>query len=213
MDEQLAVFKCPKCGTRYLTTANTTPRKKLCITCRRKQGLLNQQSKRLRKELERLLQGKELSKNHKKGILLEYAVSKTLDGLGIPHEHNPFDITYPCFQEENPDIIIKALDTVIECKNLGRSETDKLNCGWLNQNVVERKKVNSFGEKIVVFSHKPESSLKEYLESRGWRAYAVGNQILTVRQAHDAIPRLRQQLCWLREKMKAREHLSSYATN
>ncbi|MCJ7424382.1 hypothetical protein MUP01_08980 [Candidatus Bathyarchaeota archaeon] len=89
----MSVFKCPKCGKTYQTTANIKRRRRICIACRRKQGLLNQQSKRLQKELERLQQGKELSRNHKKGMLLEYAVSKTLDELGIPHDHNPFDIT------------------------------------------------------------------------------------------------------------------------
>jgi hypothetical protein len=208
----MSVSKCPKCGKTYLTTANTTSRKKICIACRRKQGLLNQQSKRLQKELERLLQGKELSKNHKKGMLLELAVSKTLEELGIPHYHNPFDITYPCYQETNPDIVIETLNAVIECKNLNRSQTEHLTRGWLDANIIRRPQVSSFEEKIAVFGYEPRLRLKEYLKTKGWRTYSTWSQILTLGQAHDAIPRLKQQLYWLREKMKAREELPSYAS-
>jgi hypothetical protein len=208
----MSASKCPKCGKTYLATANTTSRKKICIACRRKQGLLNQQSIRLQKELERLLQGKELSKNHKKGMLLEYAVSKTLDELGIPHDPNQFDITYPCYQGTRPDIVIEALSVVIECKNLNRSETEILTRGWLDVNIIKRPQVNSFEEKIAVFGYEPKLKLKEYLGTKGWRTYSTGSQILTMGQAQNAIPRLKQQLYWLREKMKAREKLSSYAS-
>jgi hypothetical protein len=176
-------------------------------------GLLNQQSKHLQKELERLLQGKILSRNHKKGLLLEYAVSQTLDQLGIPNDPNPFDITYPCFQENRPDIIIGALNVVIECKNLNRLETRKLNRGWLDTNIIKRPQVASFEEKIAVFSYVPRQSTADYLETKGWRTYSVGSQILTLEQAKNSIPRLKQQLCWLREKMKAREKLSSYVSD
>ena len=212
MNEQLAVSKCPKCGKTYLTTANTTSRKKMCIACRRKQGLLNQQSRHLQEELERLLQRKELSGNHKKGILLELAVSRTLDKLGIPHYHNPFDITYPCYQESNPDIVIQVLNAVIECKNLNRSQVEHLTRGWLDVNIIKRPQVSSFDEKIAVFSYEPRPTRKKYLETKGWRTYSTGNQILTLGQAHNAIPRLKQQLYWLREKMKAREKLFSYVS-
>jgi hypothetical protein len=212
MDEQLAVSKCPKCGKTHLTTGNTTSGK-VCITCRRKQGLVNQQSKRLRKELDRLLEGKELSRNHKKGMLLEYAVSTALDQLGIPNDSNPFDLTYPCYQENRPDIIVRVLNVVIECKNLNRSETRKLNRGWLDANIIERPQVGSFEEKIAVFSYEPQQSTADYLETKGWRTYSIGSQILTLEQAKNSIPRLKQQLCWLREKMKAREKLSSYVSN
>jgi hypothetical protein len=208
----MGVFKCAKCGKTYLTTANTTSRKKICIACRRKQGLLNQQSKRLRKELDRLLKGKELSRNHKKGVLLEYAVSQTLDQLGIPNDPNPFNITYPCYQENRPDIVIEALNVVIECKNLNRSQTEHLTRGWLDANIIKRPQVSSFEEKIAVFGYKPRQSTADYLETKGWRTYSTGNQLLTRGQAENAIPRLKQQLCWLREKMKAKETLSSYVS-
>jgi len=188
----MSVFKCPRCGKRYLTTAKTTSRKKICISCRRKQGLLNQQSKRLQKELERLLQGKELSRNHKKGMLLELAVSKTLDELGIPHDHNPFDITYPCYQEDNPDIVIGILSVVLECKNLNRSETEHLTRGWLDANIVRRPQVSSFEEKIAVFGYEPRQTTTEYLKTKGWRTCVTGSQILTLGQAQNAIPRLKQ---------------------
>lgn len=208
----MGVFECPKCGKRYLTTANTTSRKKICIACRKKQGLLNQQSKHIQKELERILKEKELSKNHKKGMLLEYAVSKTLDEIGIPHDPNPFDITYPCYQESKPDIVIKTLNVVIECKNLNRSQTEHLTRGWLDVNIVKRPQVSSFEEKIAVFGYEPRPLLKQCLETKGWRTYSTGNQILTLGQAQNAVPRLKQQLYWLREKMKAREKLPSYAS-
>jgi hypothetical protein len=210
---KIVTYKCKICGEERTTTDDAIfYREKICGTCRRKLGLANEESEHLQKELERLLQNKELSSNHKKGMLLEYAVSQTLDELGIPHDHNPFDITYPCYQEENPDIIIKALDTIVECKNLGKSETDNLTRGWMNQNVVEREKVSSFKNKIVVFSHEPKSSLVEYLQTKGWRTYTTESQVLTLGQARTAIPRLKQQLCWLREKIKSREKLSSYVS-
>lgn len=209
---ELVEYKCKICGETITTTDDTRGyHERICIACRRKQGLINEESKRLQKELERLQQGKELSTNHKKGMLLEYAVSETLNGLGIPHEHNPFDITYPCYQEENPDIIIKALNAVLECKNLSKSTTDRLTPSWIDKNVINRPKVNAFEEKIVVFGYPLKLSLKKYLKDREWRTCAIGSQILTPRHANDAIPRLKQELYWLREKMKAREILSSYA--
>jgi hypothetical protein len=210
---RIVKYICKKCGEERTTTKGTIyDREKICGACRRKLGLVSEESKHLQKELERLQQGKELNENDKKGILLEYAVSETLDGLGIPHEHNPFDITYPCYQEENPDIIIEALDTVIECKNLSKSQTDHLTPSWIDRNVIDRPKVNAFEEKIVVFGYPLKLSLKKYLKGRGWRTCGIGNQILTPRQAYDAIPRLKQELYWLREKMKAREELPSYAS-
>jgi len=204
------IFKCRECGNRILTLDSTKSDNTLCIACRRKHGFLNKESEHLQKELERLLEGKELNRNDKKGLLLELAVSMTLDELGIPHEHNPFDITYPCYQENNPDIVIGKLNVVIECKNLNRLQTEHLTHGWLDANIIRRPKVSSFEEKIVVFSHEPRLTVIEYLRGKGWRTYAVESQILTQSQAYNAIPRLKQQLYWLREKMKAREELSSY---
>ena len=111
---KIVTYKCKICGEERTTTDDTTYyHERICGTCRRRLGLVNEESKRLNKELERLQQGKELSSNHKKGMLLEYAVSKTLDQLGIPNDPNPFDTTYPCYQENRPDIIIKALNTVV----------------------------------------------------------------------------------------------------
>lgn len=210
---KIVEYKCKECGEERTTTDDTIYyHERICGACRRKQGLTNQQSKRLQKELEHLQQGKELSKNHEKGMLLEYAVSETLNELGIPHEHNPFDITYPCYQETNPDIVIKTLNAVIECKNLNRSQTEHLTRGWLDENVIRRPQVSSFEEKIAVFGYEPRLTLREYLRTKGWRTYSAWSQILTLVQAHDAIPRLKQQLYWLREKMKAREKLSSYVS-
>jgi len=210
---KIVEFKCKKCGEERTTTDDTIYyRQKICGACRRKLGLLNEESKHLQKELDRLLKGKELSRNHKKGMVLEYAVSQALDRLGIPNDPNQFDITYPCYQESRPDIIIEALNVVIECKNLNRSETQNLTRGWLDANIINRPQVGSFDEKIAVFSYEPKQSTADYLETKGWRTYSVGSQILTLEQAKNSIPRLKQQLCWLRERMKAREKLSSYVS-
>jgi hypothetical protein len=206
----MSTFTCSKCGKKYFTTAKTIPRKKICIACRRKQGLLNEESKHLQKEIDRLRQGKKLSENDEKGILLEFAVSKTLDELEIPHKANPFDITYPCYQEDNPDIIVEALNTTLECKNLNRLQTNHLTRGWLDRNVIDRPKVTAFEEKIVVFGYRPKESIKLYLKTKGWRTCAAGSQILTSRQAIDAVPKLKQELIWLREKLKARQQLPFY---
>jgi len=63
-------------------------------------------------ELERFVQGKRLNKNDLKGLLMEMAVSNALCDLGIPHEHNPFNNTYPNFQNTRPDIVIEKLNAV-----------------------------------------------------------------------------------------------------
>ena len=110
------------------------------------------ESERIGKELERLLEGKELSRNQKVGALLEKAVSDALNELRIPHDHNPFDTTYVCYQGKGPDIIIKKRDTIVECKNLSRKQVQHLTGDWLNRNVIERPDVTSYKNKIVVFS-------------------------------------------------------------
>ena len=206
-------FRCTKCGNEILTTDDTeSSKEKICIACRRKQGLASQESERLRKELGRLLEGKELSRNQKVGALLEKAVSDALNELRIPHDHNPFDTTYVCYQGKGPDIIIKKLDTIIECKNLSRKQVQHLTADWLNRNVIERPNVTSHKDKILVISYRPRPRLVEHLKVHGWRVYGVGNQILTQREAYEAVPRLKQQLVWLSNRLRAREELPYYAT-
>jgi hypothetical protein len=206
-------FKCRKCGKAILTTDEAKSYiERICIGCRRKQGLVSPESERLRKELQRLLEGKELSRNHRLGVLLEKAVSDALNELRIPHDHNPFDITYPCYQEDNPDIVIGKLSTIIECKNLNKKQIDHLTPKWLNDNVIERPKVSSYNNKIVVFSYRPRSLLVRHLQTRRWRVYSVGYQILNLEQGDNALLRLKQQLHWLSNRLRAREELTYYTS-
>lgn len=58
-------------------------------------------------EFVRFAEGRKLSKNDIKGFLMEKAVSDVLYSLKIPHDHNPFDITYPCYQNKRPDIVVE----------------------------------------------------------------------------------------------------------
>jgi hypothetical protein len=206
-------YKCQKCGEERTTTDDSIYYfERICGACRRKLGLASQESMRFRKELERLLEGKELSRNQKVGALLEKAVSDALNELRIPHDHNPFDTTYVCYQGKGPDIIIKKLDTIIECKNLSRKQVQHLTGDWLNRNVVERPDVTSYKNKIVVFSYRPRPRLVKHLKKvHEWRVYSIENQILTQRQAYEAVPRLKQQLCWLSNRLRAREELPYYA--
>jgi hypothetical protein len=206
-------YKCQKCGEERTTTDDTIYYlEKICGACRIKLNLASQESMRFRKELQRLLEGKELSRNQKVGALLEKAVSDALNELRIPHDHNPFDTTYVCYQGKGPDIIIKKLDTIIECKNLSRKQVQHLTADWLNGNVIERPDVTSYKNKIAVFSYRPRHRLVEHLKVHGWRVYGVGNQILTQRQAYEALPKLKQQLCWLSNRLRAREELPYYTT-
>ncbi len=201
------IFRCRECGNSILTLDDTKSSNTLCVVCRRKHGLLNEESKRLRKELERLQEGKELNSNQKKGLLLELAVSKALSELRIPHDHNPFDITYPCFQEDRPDIIIERLGTVIECKNLNKKQVIHLNRKWLDENVIERPNVASYKRKRVVFSYGLRRSLKEHLENHDWKAYNLGTQILTLKEAYEAIPKLKQRFAWLASRPAGKQKL------
>jgi hypothetical protein len=200
-------FRCRECGTLIWTFDDTKSSNTLCIACRRKHGLLNQESERLRKELERLQEGKELNSNQKKDLLLELAVSEALKELKIPHDPNPFDVTYPCYQEDRPDIIIERLDTVIECKNLNEKQVIHLNKKWLDENIIERPNVASYKCKRVVFSYGLRCSLKEHLENHGWKAYSLGTQILTLKEAYEAIPKLKQRFAWLASRLAGKQKL------
>jgi hypothetical protein len=165
------------------------------------------ESERLRKELERLQEGKELNRNQKKGLLLELAVSEALKELKIPHDPNPFDITYPCYQGDRPDIVIERLGTVIECKNLNKKQVIHLTKKWLDENVIERPNVASYKCKRVVFSYGLRRSLKEHLENHGWKTYSLGTQILTLKEAYEAIPKMKQRFAWLASRLAGKQKL------
>jgi hypothetical protein len=145
--------------------------------------------------------GKELNRNDVKGLLLERAVSTALHALGISHHHNPFDNTYPCYQNKRPDITIPKIDTVIECKNLSKKQTDHtLSEEWLDKNVIKRHYPLKYRHKIVLFSFKPRKSLQDYLHIYGWKAYGLGEQILGPKQEQKAIGKLKRRFYWLKKE-------------
>jgi hypothetical protein len=160
-------------------------------------------------EMKRFAEGKELSKNDIKGLLLEKAVSDTLYSLGISHNHNPFDNTYPCYQNKRPDITIPKIDVVIECKNLSKKQVDHtVSEEWLDKNITRRRYFLKYKHKIVLFSFKPRKPLREYLNRRGWKVYGLGEQILSLKQGQKAIGKIKRRLHWLKKEYnKARKKI------
>ena len=128
-------FTCPNCRKEYhvLTTGEEVfCGKGICCSCCKKQGFQNEECKMFKLWLERETNGAELSKDDIKGLLMEKAVSDVLTSLKIPHNHNPFDNTYPCYQNKRPDIIVEKLGLVIECKNLSQIQAEqRLSNAWL----------------------------------------------------------------------------------
>jgi hypothetical protein len=152
---------------------------------------------------ERFAQGKDrLNKNHMKGLLMEKAVSDALCVLGIPHDHIPFDNTYPCYQNKRPDIIVDKLNMTIECKNLSQKQIeDSLSEEWLDKNIVKRPYFKNYNRKIAFFSYKPRQPCIEYLNRHGWRVYSLGTQILTAKQMKKSIGRIKQRFYWLKKQV------------
>jgi hypothetical protein len=150
-------------------------------------------------EFERYIEGKQ-NENDIKGMQLERAISNSLKALQIPHKHNPFNNTYPCYQNKSPDITIKKLDIVIECKNLSKKEVDHLTIGWLDRNVVYRPYNRGYERKLVLFSYKPRLTLVRYLGNHGWKAYGLGMQILTPKEERKATGKLARNFCWLKRE-------------
>lgn len=151
-------------------------------------------------EMERFAEGKELNKNDIKGLLLEKAVSDSLKALQIPHKPNPFNNTYPCYQNKSPDIIIPKLNIVIECKNLSKKTVDHLTKKWLDKNIIERNYNKGYARKRVLFSYKPRKPLLRYLNKHGWRSYGLGTQILTSREERKAVGKLVRMFYWLKKE-------------
>lgn len=198
-------YICKTCGReciRVTTDENSGYGTNMCFKCYKKQGLEPIESKMLRLEFERSLQDKELTKNDIKGLLMEQALSDALYALKIPHTHNPFNITYPCFQNTRPDIVIKKLKLVIECKNLSKKQVKhSLSPNWLDKNIVKRPYFAKYRRKIVLFSFKPLRPSTAYLHRRGWRVYSIGIQILTIKQQKEAIGKLKQRFYWLKKEI------------
>lgn len=196
-------FTCPDCGKEYtVITFGELPfcGKGICCKCCKKQSLQSLECEMSQLELERFAQGKRLNQNDLKGFLMEQAVSNALDALKIKHKPNPFDNTFPCYQNKNPDITIEDLNLVIECKNLSQKQiSERLSEAWLDKNIVKRPYFAKYRRKIAFFSYKPRQSLVQYLNAHGWRVYSLGEQILTVEQQKRAIGKIRQRFYWLKK--------------
>jgi len=204
-------FKCANCSKEatVYTISGKLPAcmEKVCCECCIKQGFQTKECETLRKELERLEEGKELTQNEVKGLLLEKAVSDALYALKIPHDHNPFTINYPCYQNKRPDIVIKEPKLVIECKNLSQNEVEHwMSKKWLNENIVKREYFKGYRKKIVVFSYMPPKTSLNYLHRHGWKVYSLGTQLLTLKAQNKSIGKMKQKFYWL---TKYQQSLSS----
>jgi hypothetical protein len=150
-------------------------------------------------ELDLISKDKRLNENESKGIFLERAMSNTLKRLEVSHKHNPFKLYYSNYQCKNPDIIIEALNGIIECKNINKKQVDLLSTQWLDQNIICRPNTSGYNLKMALFSYKPRQNLVKYLKGHGWRSYGLGFQILNEKQEKKAIPRLKQQFWWVKK--------------
>ena len=197
-------YTCPICGKErtLIILKDSSPCKiGLCCDCCEKQGLKPLKCKMAKLELQRFAKGKKLNSNDIKGYLMEKAVSDALYSLRISHDHNPFNNTYPCYQNKRPDIVIKKLNMVIECKNLSKKQVvHSLSENWLDRNVIKRPYFKKYRRKIVVFSFKPLRPSITYLHNHGWKVYSIGTQILTLKQQKKAVGKMKQRLCWLQKE-------------
>jgi hypothetical protein len=193
-------YTCNTCGEErerpdWITPCYTD----MCCNCCIKKGLQSEKCKLNCLELDLISKGKELNQNELKGIFLERAISNTLNNLGVPHKHNPFELYYSNFQGKNPDIIIDSLDAIFECKNINEKQVNLLSTQWLDENVIQRPNTLKYTLKMALFSYKPRKNLVKYLKSNGWRTYGLGFQILNEKQERKAVRRLKQQFWWLRK--------------
>lgn len=199
-------FTCPDCGKEYWIA---TPRnvafcgKGVCCKCCKGQGIQSKYCRMEQLAQKRFAQGKDrLNKNQMKGLLMEKAVSDALFALGIPHDSNPFDNTYPCFQNTCPDIVVDKLNLTIECKNLSQKTVKQtLSKQWLDKNIIMRPYFKNYRRKIALFSYKPQQPSIQYLNTNGWRVYGLGTQVLTVKQMKKSIGKIKQRLYWLKKQL------------
>src|SRR4030067_2999818 len=111
----LLKYTCNTCGEKKERPNWITPcYSDMCCECCKKKGLQPDGCKLACLEFDLLSKGNQLNRNEEKGIYLERAISNTLKHLGIPHKHNPFELYYSHYQGKNPDIIIEALNGIIE---------------------------------------------------------------------------------------------------
>jgi hypothetical protein len=193
-------FACNTCGEEKERPDWITPcYGDMCCECCKKKGLQSDRCKLACLEFDLLGKGKQLNRNEEKGIFLERAISNTLKNLGIMHQHNPFKLYYSNYQGKNPDIIIEALNGIIECKNLNKRQVDLLSTQWIDENIVCRPKTSGYNLKMALFSYKPRQNLVKYLNRHGWRSYGLGFQILNQKQEQRAMRKLKQQFWWLKK--------------
>jgi hypothetical protein len=195
-------YKCKNCGIeneRIGLNGSVCPQGVCCVCCK-KQHLQPSICALAQLEFQRFAKGKRLNENDVKGFLMEKAVSDALYSLKIPHNHNPFDNTYPCYQNKRPDIILEKLRVVIECKNLSKKQVDhRLSQDWLDKNIVKRPYFTKYKRKIVLLSFKPLKPSLAYLHRHGWRVYSLGTQILTPEQQKKVVGKMKQKFCWLQK--------------
>ena len=199
---EIVTFKCNTCGedkSRLVPQGVTPCYGDKCCECCKKEGLQDNGCKLACLESDLLGKGKKLNRNEEKGIFLERAISNTLNNLGIPHEHNPFKLYYSNYQGKNPDIMIEALNGIIECKNINKKQVDLLSTQWLDENIICRPNTSGYTLKMALFSYKPRKNLVKYLKSHGWRSYGLGFQILNMKQEEKAVPKLKQRFWWLKK--------------
>lgn len=203
-------FTCPKCGEKKLKLMFKGQKPchgDLCCTCCKKEGFQKEICKLSCLENDLIIKGKELNENEKKGISLERAISRTLNLLEIPHQSNPFGLSYSNFQVKNPDIVIEKLDAIFECKNLSKIQVkERISKEWLDMNVINRPNTSKYSLKLALFSFKPPKSLINYLEDHNWRSYGLGFQILNSKQEKKAIPILKQQFWWLKKRYQEKQN-------
>ena len=198
-------FACPSCGKDYVVLTSSEEifcGRGVCCRCCRKQGSQSEECKMFRLELEREANGTALSDDDMKGLLMEKAVSDALTYLKIPHSHNPFNNTYPCYQNKRPDIIIERLNIAIECKNLSRYQVEQsLSNAWLDKNIILRPYFKTYKHKIAFFSYRPRQSSIDYLKEHGWRIYGLGTQILNAKQGKESMGKMKQRFYWLKKHL------------
>ena len=196
-------YTCKNCGIekeRIIFDVSVCLQGVCCVCCKK----LKQQSlacEMAQLEFTRFAQGKRLSENDIKGVLLEKAMSDVLYLLKIPHSHNPFDNTYPCYQNKSPDIVVEKLNLVVECKNLSKKQVDhSLSEDWLDKNIVKRPYFAKYRRKIVLLSFKPLKPSTAYLHRHGWKVYSLGTQILTPKEQKKSRGKIKQRFFWLKKE-------------
>ena len=206
---EIDVFQCNTCGEEKtrLRLGGTKPcYGDMCCDCCKNKGIQTANCILNCIELELIKQGKKLNLNELKGVFLERAISTTLKRLRIPHNHNPYKLYYSNYQSKNPDIVIEELDAIIECKNLNQNQVENIiSKKWLDKHIINRANTSKYSLKMALFSYKPPESLIKYLNRHNYRVYGLGFQILNTKQEKKAIPRLKQQFWWLKQKYEQRQ--------